>query len=138
MTRELLDVDVAVLSEIHAGHETARRVDGEWPGSMLLQNDSAPLEDTICQRLLDGRIENYIGDVKADDRVNGLAMSQQLGIGAWLGVPIRLSDVQLYMLCCLAREARPSIGDREVRLLAGLAESVAAELHATTGATHQH
>ena len=55
-------------------------------------------------------------------------VARQFGVGAWLGVPIDISDTQLYVLCCLARESRPSIGEREVRLLAGLAESVRAEL----------
>jgi hypothetical protein len=32
------------------------------------------------------------------------------------------------VLCCLAREARPGIGERDVRLLLGLAESVRSEL----------
>jgi GAF domain-containing protein len=130
MTRELLDTDVALLTEIREGHETARRVAGEWPPIGSLLNASLALEDTFCQRMLDGRIGNYIRDAEADDRVNDLAMARQLGVRSWLGVPIRLSDMQLYVLCCLTQESRPSIGEREVRLLTGLAESVRAELEA--------
>jgi GAF domain-containing protein len=128
MTRDLLDVDVALLTEIRDGQEIARRVAGEWPPLETLQGASIPLVDTFCQRMLDGRIGNYIRDVETDDRVSGLAMARQLGVRAWLGVPIRLSDMQLYVLCCLARESRPSIGRSEIRLLTGLAESVRAEL----------
>ena len=130
MTRSLLDSDVAVLSEIRDGREIALRVDGEWPGRASLQNASVPLPDTFCQRMLDGRIGNYIRDAETDDRVSDLAMARHLGVRSWLGVPIRLSDMRLYVLCCLANESRPSIGEREVRLLAGLAESVRAELEA--------
>jgi GAF domain-containing protein len=130
MTRSLLDTDVAVLTEIRDGREVAVRVDGEWPGRGSLQGASVPLEDTFCQRMLDGRIENYIRDAQTDDRVSDLAMARHLGVRTWLGVPIKLSDMRLYVLCCLADEARPSIGEREVRLLAGLAESVRAELQA--------
>jgi hypothetical protein len=36
--------------------------------------------------------------------------------------------MHLYILCCLDRETRPSLGEREVRLLSGLAESVRVEL----------
>ena len=67
-------------------------------------------------------------DAWTDERVSDLAMTRHLGVRAWLGVPIELSDMRMYVLCCLACESRPSIGDREVRLLAGLAESVRAEL----------
>jgi GAF domain-containing protein len=80
--------------------------------------------------MLDGRIEHYIRDARADERVSGLPMTHQLGIGAYLGVPIRLEDMRLYVLCCLHRERRPSLGEKEVRLLSGLAESVRVELEA--------
>jgi GAF domain-containing protein len=128
MTRELLDTDVAVLSEIHHGQETARRVAGEWPPLGSLQGASIPLHDTFCQRMLDGRIGHYVRDALTDDRVSDLAMARSLGVRSWMGVPIRLSDLELYVLCCLGREAQPSIGDREVQLLSGLAESIRAEL----------
>jgi GAF domain-containing protein len=128
MTRELLDVDVALLTEIRDGREIARRVDGDWPGGGSLQNVSLALDETFCQRMLDGRIGNYVRDTRSDSRVDDLAMARNLGVRAWLGVPINVSDARLYVLCCLASEARPSIGDREVRLLLGLAESVRVEL----------
>jgi GAF domain-containing protein len=129
MTRTLLDTDVALLSEIRDGHEFALRADGDWPGGGSLENASAPLEKTFCQRMLDGRIGNYIRDARADERVNDLEMARQLGIGAWLGVPIEMADdMRLYVLCCLACESQPGIGKREVRILLGLAESVRVEL----------
>ncbi len=126
LTRDLLDSDVAILSEIGRGRETALRMAGDWPG--IAEGRSLPLDETFCKRMLDGRIEHYIRDAQADERVNDLPMARQLGIGAYLGVPIRLDDVRLYVLCCLDRESRPSLGDREVRLLSGLAESVRVEL----------
>lgn len=128
LTRDLLDSDVAVLTEISHGREIGRRFAGEWPGMETFEGLTSPLEDTVCQRMLEGRIGNYIGDAQGDDRVSGLPMVRQLGIGAYLGVPIRLDDIRLYVLCCLNRESRPSLGEREVRLLSGLAESVRVEL----------
>jgi GAF domain-containing protein len=129
LTRDLLDSDVAILTEIGHGRETARRAAGEWPGVDSFEGGWSPLEDTVCQRMLEGRIGNYIRDAQGDGRVNDLPMVRQLGIGAYLGVPIRLDDIRLYVLCCLDLESRPSLGDREVRLLSGLAESVRAELY---------
>jgi GAF domain-containing protein len=133
MTRDLLDTDVALLTEIRNGRETALRVEGNWPGHGSFAEASLALDQTFCQRMLDGRIGNFIRDAAADDRVSDLAMARHLGVRAWLGVPIELSDMRLYVLCCLASESRPSIGEREVRLLAGLAESVRAELQTGTG-----
>jgi GAF domain-containing protein len=130
LTRELLDTNVAMLSEITSESEVVRRAAGEWPGVGSLVDSSLPLHDTICQQLLEGRIGNVVADVQADRRVRHLAPAAEFGVGAWIGVPIEPSDVELYMLCCLARESRPSFGEREVRLLRGLAESVRAELQA--------
>lgn len=131
LTRELLGVEVALLTEIRDGREIAQRVAGEWPGLPLTRGASVPLQDTFCEQLLEGRIGNYVCDAVADERVRDLAMARDLGVNAWLGVPIEPSSTELYMLCCLAREARPDLGDREVRLLRGLAESVLAELQSS-------
>lgn len=130
LTRDLLDSDLALLTEISHGHETARWSAGEWPGLETLVGISVPLEETVCKRMLAGRIGNYIQDAQSDERVNDLVMTRRLGVGAYLGVPIRLEDMRLYVLCCLHRESRPSLGEREVRLLSGLAESVRVELQA--------
>lgn len=130
LTRELLDTDLALLSRIQDEHEVVHAADGDWAGLDPLGHVPVPLEDTICQRMLDGRIGHYVGDTAREERVRGLRIVDELGIRAWLGVPIEVADMQLYVLCCLAREARPSLGPREVKLLFGLAESVRAELGA--------
>ncbi len=131
LTRELLDADFAMLSEITSGREVVRYAAGEWPVPGLEPGASLPLHETICQQLLEGRIGNVIGDLRADPGLRHLPPVTELGAAAWIGVPIEPSDVQLYMLCCLARETRPNLGEREVRLLRGLAESVRAELRTT-------
>ena len=130
MTRDLLDTDVALLTRIADGRETACVAAGEWPEFGPLQDASLPLEDTICRLMLEGTVPHVIPDAGADEHLAELPMTRRLGVGAYLGVPIRSADAQLYVLCCLAREARPGIGARELRLLSGLAESVAAELRA--------
>ena len=81
LTRDLLDADVAVLTEIGHGRETARRAAGEWPGMDSFEGAVVPLEETVCQRMLEGRIGNYIRDAQGDDRVNDLPMVREMGIG---------------------------------------------------------
>jgi hypothetical protein len=50
-----------------------------------------------------------------------------------MGTPIRLSDARLYLLCCLAREARPRLGERDVRVLEGFRRSVHDQLEQLAG-----
>jgi GAF domain-containing protein len=128
MTRDLLDLDVALLSEIRDGRETAILAAGDWWPGGALQGASIPLQDSFCRLMLEGRIGNAVPDARREAAVADLPMVQELGVGAYMGVPIRPSDAELYVLCCLAREARPSVGPREVKLLSGLAASVRAEL----------
>jgi GAF domain-containing protein len=128
MTRDLLDLDVALLSEIRDGRETALLAAGDWWPGGALQGVSIPLQDSFCRLMLEGRIGNAVPDARREQAVAELPMVHQLGVGAYMGVPIRPSDAELYVLCCLAREARPSVGAREVKLLSGLAASVRAEL----------
>jgi GAF domain-containing protein len=134
LTRELLDADAAILSEIREGREVVKRAAGEWPPLVTLEGAWLPLADTFCQRLLEGRIGSVIRDAQADETLRELGAAKELGIRSWIGVPIHPSDVELYMLCCLAREARPSMGAREVRLLRGLAESALVALQAKSAA----
>lgn len=135
LLRDLLGMDVAMLTEIHRGRETARHVAGRWPGLGDLRAASLPLEDTFCQRLLEGRIDNLVADVVADERVRGLAMARDLGVGAWMGVPARASDARLYVLCCLARESRPDLGPADVAVLRGFVRSVVDQMGASRAPT---
>jgi len=119
-----LDMDSALVSEITGGREVVRWTAGEDDYASV----SAALEETICARLLDGRIGPLVTDTKAEPSLNTLEPVRDGSIGAYLGVPFTTADARLYVLCCLAREARPDLGDGDVRFLRGLAESMRSHL----------
>ncbi len=39
-----------------------------------------------------------------------------------------MRDARLYMLCCLAHESRPALGEADLRFMRGVAETVLAAL----------
>ena len=119
-----LDMDSALVSEITGGREVVRWAAGAGDYASV----SAALEETICARLLDGRIGPVVTDTKAEPSLNTLAAVRDGSIGAYLGVPFTTADARLYVLCCLAGEARPDLGDGDVHFLRGLAESVRSHL----------
>jgi GAF domain-containing protein len=119
-----LDMDSALVSEITGGREVVRWAAGEGDYATV----SAALEETICGRLLDGRIGPLVSDTAAEPHLNQLEAVRAGTIGAYLGVPFTTADARLYVLCCLAREARPDLGEGDVRFLRGLAESVRSHL----------
>jgi GAF domain-containing protein len=133
LTRDLLDLDIALLSEIRDGRETALMAVGDWWPGGHLTGVSIPLQESFCRLMLEGRIGNAVPDARLESAVSELPMVEQLGVRAYMGIPIRPSETELYVLCCLAREARPSLGAREVKLLSGLAASVRAELESPGG-----
>ncbi len=119
-----LDMDSALVSEITGGREVVRWAAGEGDWSSV----SVALEETICQRLLDGRIGPVVTDTSAEPSLATLAPVRDGSIGSYLGVPFTSADARLYVLCCLAQEARPDLTDGDVRFLRGMAESVRSHL----------
>ena len=118
VARRELGADAALLSEVRDGREHVRWAVGGYEGIV------APLRDTICERLLEGRIGSVVTDTAAHPALRELPAVREGGIRAYIGVPFRASDARAYVLCCLAREARPDLGDREVRFLQGMVESL--------------
>jgi GAF domain-containing protein len=115
-----LDVDAALVSEVAGGREFVRWAagDGDYAGV------SAPLPETICERLLSGSIGMLVNDTVAEPSLRELPAVRDGSIGAYIGVPFSTADARLYVLCCLAHEARPELGLADVRFLQGLAESI--------------
>jgi GAF domain-containing protein len=119
--------DIALVSEIVDDREVVRMAVSAAGDGQIAAGSSAPLDETICKRLLDGHAGPVIADVVADPVVGGLPMVRAFGIGAYIGVPVPAGE-RLFVLCWMAREARPEVGPRELRVCEGLAASVAAAL----------
>ena len=113
-----------------ADQEVVRHVvqDGAFPD--LAAGLAAPLQDTICHLLLQGRIPNLVPDLGAEPELRELPAVTEYGVGAYLGVPLTVADARLYLLCCLAREARPDLGDDDVRALRSIARRLRTTLDA--------
>ena len=128
LARAEMSMDVAVLGEIHDGREVVRLVAGAAESFGLTIGASVPVEKTFCHRLLEGRLGNVVRDAISDERVRDLEVARGAGIGAYIGVPLTTLDARLYILCCLAHERRPALGERDVLLLRGLGETIIREL----------
>jgi GAF domain-containing protein len=123
-----LDMDAALLTEIRDGREVVRRSAGETAPFGALNGASMPIDDTYCTRLLEGRTGEVVPDTEADARTRDLPVTKSAGIGSYIGVRLTGENARLYVLCCLARESRPALGQSDLRFLRGLAESVGAAL----------
>jgi len=117
LARAALDMDVAVVGAVD-GDFIVQAVDGENEWFDLEVGSRIPVEQ--------GDLPTLVHDAVADVRMADLPITRESGIGAYIGVPIRLWDGTLYgTLCCLSRSPEPSLNVRDVRFLRVLAEIVA-------------
>jgi EAL domain-containing protein (putative c-di-GMP-specific phosphodiesterase class I) len=128
LARAALDMDVAVMAAFD-GEFVVQAVDGEHEWFDLEVGLRLPVNQTYCGPMTKGEIPHLVNDAAADDRTADLPLTREAGVGAYVGVPIRLWDGTLYgTLCCLSRSAEPSLNGRDVRFLRVLAEIVADQL----------
>ena len=120
------------------GMETAfiGRIDGEArvvchvSGSGNLDvGHSDPAQETYCQLIVDGVVDTVIPDVTEVPRLADLAVTETLGIGSYIGLPLTLSDGTLYgTLCAYGPDANPNLSNEDVRILDLVAAVVADRL----------
>ena len=128
LARSALDMDVALVGTFD-GDFLVRAIDGDGEWFDLEVGDSIPAAETYCQRMVQGDLPQLVHDAAADERTADLPVTRESGIGAYVGVPIRLWDGTLYgTLCCLSRAAESSLNLRDVRFMRVLAEIVADQL----------
>jgi EAL domain-containing protein (putative c-di-GMP-specific phosphodiesterase class I) len=124
-----LRLDVAYIAELTNGRHLYRAVAGDAASFNITLDDARAATETYCQRLVAGAIPSVIRDAPADERVADLRMTRDASIGAYVGVPLRLSDGAVYgTLCCLGHQPNRAIDDRDVELLSVLGALIADEL----------
>lgn len=121
-------MDVALLSEFVDGEQVYRRRAGDAASFGCELGTGTPLAQTYCQPMVLGQIPNAIPDAAQHPVVGGLPATAAAGIGAYVGVPIRLSDGSLYGSLCVLSHHAQRVDDRDAKFLAMLAELVAREV----------
>lgn len=116
--RNLLGMQVAFVSEFADGRRVFRYVDAE-PGSIELPvGGSDPLEESYCQRVVDGRLPELIRDARKLPEALALPVTEALPVGAHLSVPIVFSDGRVYgTFCCFSTRPDESLNDRDIRTM---------------------
>ena len=124
-----LGLDVVYVAELARGKRICRAVAGDAASFGFILGEGPSLESSYSQLLVAGKIANVIPDTSKDLRVAGLRATTEAGIGAFIGVPLRLSDGSPYgTLCGMDHGADHTLSDRDVRFLRMLAELIVYEL----------
>lgn len=129
LARERLGMEIAWLAEFDGPRKVLRVVEGDTAGWGLQDDSWLPAAESYCARMLDGRIPNAIPDAASEPGVCDLPVTEDLRIGAYIGVPLILEDGELRgAFCCLKHTPVRDLDERDVRVMQVLAKLVADEL----------
>ena len=126
-------MDVLFVSKFEGGCRTSVFVDADRPkeGARFAH----PLGDTFCKKIADGKLPEVIPDAREHHITRKMAVTDELSIGAYLGVPIYLSDGDVYgTLCSFKHEGDPSLAAQDASLLRFIAELIAEKVESLRNA----
>jgi HD-GYP domain-containing protein (c-di-GMP phosphodiesterase class II) len=116
--RQLFRVEVAYATRHSGTHQVLEAVEGYGPSFGIADGEAIPLEDSYCQRILDGELPAIVRDVRAHPVARGMAITSAADVGAFASVPLTLSDGSLYgTLCCESHERQPGWQESDVRVM---------------------
>ncbi len=124
--RDRLHMDVIFVSEFFSGSRIFRFVDAATGSSVVKVGDSDTLEDSYCQRIVDGRLPEVIPDALTLPEACALPATHAVGVRGHLSVPIVLSDGHVFgTLCCFSAEPKPELSEQDAADLRAIARTVA-------------
>ncbi|MEY4563257.1 MAG: hypothetical protein RLZZ618_2534 [Pseudomonadota bacterium] len=131
LLRQRLHMDVVFVSEFVNGQRVFRFVDSAADAPPVHVGDAGPLEESYCQRVVDGRLPGLIHDAAARTDLSDLP-DPGFRVGAHLSTPIVLEDGNTYgTLCCFSTSPNENLRDRDLTNLKNCAQLVARKLDAT-------
>lgn len=133
MLRRQLHMDVVFVSEFVDGQRVFRFVDG-GDALGLHAGGGAPLEQSYCQRVVEGRMPELVTDA-APLVARGDLPETGIAVGAHLSTPVVLADGSIYgTVCCFSSAAQPGLEGNALACLRQCARLVARKVDAERGA----
>jgi GAF domain-containing protein len=127
--RGQLGLEVALLAELTGEAQVYRAVDGDGASFGLLVDHAIALEESYCHHVVNGRLPNVMRDVRSHPIAGDMAITASTAVGAYVSVPIHLSDGRLWgTLCAGSHGEAPWLRERDVEFLHVLARLIGDEL----------
>jgi hypothetical protein len=125
VVREQLQLEVLFVGEFVNANRIFRHIDAKTKPAIIEPGQFHPLDETICQRIIDGRMDCLVPDVTRVRIANGLPAYYD-GMGAHIGVPVRFTDGTLYgVLCGFSFEPGTHLEERDVKRMEMAADAIA-------------
>lgn len=125
LARRHLGMDVAWVSRFSAGGQVFEQVAEATPGTGPPVGSEEPLAGSYCVRVLDGRLPPVVRDARVDPTTRDLQVTETLGIGSYVGVPLTSPQGEVSgMLCCIGGAANSQVTEQDLQFLSGLADVI--------------
>jgi diguanylate cyclase (GGDEF)-like protein/PAS domain S-box-containing protein len=127
--RTHLRMDVAFISEFTEGRRVFRQVDSSNGNAPIQVGGSDALDDSYCQRVIDGRLPELIPDAFDIPAALELPATAALPVRAHLSVPIRLQDGRIYgTFCCFSSTPDRTLNHRDLDMMRMFADLSARQI----------
>ncbi len=128
LLRERMNMDVVFVSEFTDGQRVFRHVEAPRHPPTITVGGAGPLEESWCQRVVDGRLPGYLPDTAASPEFARLPQPP-FPIGTHLSTPIVLKDGTVYgTLCCFSFGKNDKTTERDMKHLQYTAQLAAGKL----------
>lgn len=118
-------MDVAYLTEFGTGTQTVRQISTEYDGGGIQEGLEVDLSASYCQRVVDGRLPSVVPDTAREPETRALPVTADAEIGAYVGVPVRFPDGELYgTLCCVSGSHQPDLAARDITFMQVLSRMI--------------
>lgn len=128
--RSELGLELAFVAQVGENEERLHTVSGDPAAFGATEADGLRLLESYCRQVLEAGRSEIVADTSAGPRARSLA-ARHAGIGAWVAVPVVLSDGSIFgTLCCAGSAPHPELPQRDVSFLRVLARLVASHIEA--------
>lgn len=129
LLRDKLQMDVVFVSQFVDGQRVFRYVDTEPQQPVIAVGGGDPLEESWCQKVVDGRLPQLIRDVAKLPEAAEAAKVLPFNIGTHISTPIVLRGGEVYgTLCTFSFQPRPTSGLDDLNVLQLTAQLVAEKI----------
>lgn len=124
-----MGMEIGFISRFEQGERIFEFVSSDPTIDCIEPGDSDPLESSYCQRVIDGAIPGIIRNAQLHPGVQDLPVTQDMGIGAHISVPVFLDEGTLYgTFCCFSFQPNEALDDRDIAFMSVVADLIGAIL----------